>query len=242
MTVDEKPVALKSCPFCGSDRVTIWNVRNGQQAVCKDCKSTGAPAFNGPLENPSAYQRAFDAWNTRASPEPVQDWQLVEDITDVLTRWDALDAGSPAAQGCANRLACIVANNRDAVLALSAAEPSQDRQLFEMFAAHIRNGDEPLDAMTDAIVAGIEAWKLNDETAIDTAIHGALDRIAKSIAALSAAEPAIRTPDTTGVDLKQFENEGEAALRKRNFDFSGERRGNLQAPVTTEPAIRGDEA
>lgn len=47
--------------------------------------------------------------------------------------------------------------------------------------AHIRYADEPLDAMTNAMVRAIEGWKLNDETAIDEAIKIGLDRIAKSV-------------------------------------------------------------
>lgn len=56
---------LKPCPFCGSDRVTVRNISDGKQAVCKDCKSTGAPEFNGPDND--AHERARAAWNLRAA-------------------------------------------------------------------------------------------------------------------------------------------------------------------------------
>lgn len=61
-------------------------------------------------------------------------------------------------------------------------EVGSERDLAKMVADHIRNADEPLDAITDATVAAIEAWKLNDEAAIDTAMRSALDRIAASAA------------------------------------------------------------
>ena len=67
MTNTQAMAALEPCPFCGSDRVTIWNVRDGQQAVCKDCKATAAAAFNGPADMPTAWERARQAWNRRAS-------------------------------------------------------------------------------------------------------------------------------------------------------------------------------
>lgn len=51
---------LKPCPFCGSDRVTIWNAGGGQQAVCKDCRATG-PVFT----REEAWRQAFTAWNMR---------------------------------------------------------------------------------------------------------------------------------------------------------------------------------
>lgn len=59
---------LKPCPFCGSDRITVWNIRDGQQAVCKDCNATGAPLFHGPgrASDPlDTWRKAIAAWNTR---------------------------------------------------------------------------------------------------------------------------------------------------------------------------------
>lgn len=56
---------LKPCPFCGSDRTTIWNAGGGQQAVCKNCRTTG-PVFTCQ----EAWRQAFTAWNIRAPVEP----------------------------------------------------------------------------------------------------------------------------------------------------------------------------
>lgn len=55
---------LKPCPFCGSDRTTIWNAGGGQQAVCKDCRATG-PVFTCE----EAWHQAFTAWNIRSGSE-----------------------------------------------------------------------------------------------------------------------------------------------------------------------------
>ncbi|WP_066723457.1 hypothetical protein [Sphingomonas pituitosa] len=50
----------------------------------------------------------------------------------------------------------------------------------EALERHIQNASEPLDAMTDAVVQAIEAWKLNDEEAIDEAMRNCLARIAQA--------------------------------------------------------------
>lgn len=63
-------VKLSPCPFCGSDRITVFNIRDGQQAVCKDCKSLGAPKFHGPDGFEATWGRAVEAWNRRAIKEP----------------------------------------------------------------------------------------------------------------------------------------------------------------------------
>lgn len=55
---------LLPCPFCGSDRVTVWNVQNGQQAICKDCKSNGRPCED--------WLSAVKAWNTRPPQDRVE--------------------------------------------------------------------------------------------------------------------------------------------------------------------------
>lgn len=56
---EEQPMpALKPCPFCGSDRITVWNVQEGQQTICKDCKAMCAPQAD--------WAAAVDVWNTRA--------------------------------------------------------------------------------------------------------------------------------------------------------------------------------
>lgn len=59
------PFELKPCPFCGSSRITVWNIRDGQQAVCKDCKATGAPAFNKPSDSAATRLEAGALWNRR---------------------------------------------------------------------------------------------------------------------------------------------------------------------------------
>ncbi len=59
------------------------------------------------------------------------------------------------------------------------------KPLVEALEAHIRNNEEPLEAMTEVMVAAIEAWKLNDEKAIDKAIHDGLARIAQSVASFT---------------------------------------------------------
>lgn len=69
---------LKPCPFCGSDRITVWNIRDGREAVCKDCKATGAPAFNGTDGPHGAWVEACKSWNTRA------DAAFMEEVREVL--------------------------------------------------------------------------------------------------------------------------------------------------------------
>lgn len=61
--------------------------------------------------------------NQRDAAEAVAD-----EIRELTERWDKMDAGSPGAQGCANRLACLVANNRDVVLAALASLPAASEQ------------------------------------------------------------------------------------------------------------------
>lgn len=64
----ESNTELMPCPFCGSDRITVWTIRDGQQAVCKDCKSTGAPTYHGPAGFEQTRNQAAEAWNRRAAP------------------------------------------------------------------------------------------------------------------------------------------------------------------------------
>ncbi|TWA74133.1 Lar family restriction alleviation protein [Azospirillum brasilense] len=63
---------LLPCPFCGSNRITVWNIRDGQQAVCKDCHAEGAPAFNGPGDD-KTHAAAIAAWNRRPAVEAAPD-------------------------------------------------------------------------------------------------------------------------------------------------------------------------
>lgn len=82
---------------------------------CGMCDDTGYKDYAGFAMDHCDHQKP----NT----VPAGDAEAVADaIEELTTRWDKLDAGSPAAQGCANRLACLVANNRSVVLsALHAA-------------------------------------------------------------------------------------------------------------------------
>ena len=57
---------LKPCPFCGGRQVSIVYVRDGKRASC-NCGAAGKPCFHGPLDMPSATERAAIEWNRRAS-------------------------------------------------------------------------------------------------------------------------------------------------------------------------------
>lgn len=95
---------LLPCPFCGSGRVTVWNIRDGQQAVCKECKSTGAPTFHGPDGPKATWVHAVEAWNRRAAlsaalseqTQPVRvkalEWSLIYSSDDE-TAWSAMAIG-----------------------------------------------------------------------------------------------------------------------------------------------------
>ena len=74
---------LKSCPLCGSTRITVWNIRDGQQVVCKDCKALGAPTYHGPAGFEATRGHAIAAWNRRPSPSVGQD---VDGLVERLTR------------------------------------------------------------------------------------------------------------------------------------------------------------
>lgn len=58
---------LKPCPFCGSDRITVQGIRDGQQPICKDCGARSGPEFHGKDGPTSAWQRACAKWNSRAA-------------------------------------------------------------------------------------------------------------------------------------------------------------------------------
>lgn len=60
-------VKLSNCPFCGSDRIAVHNIRDGQQAVCKDCGAMGKPAFYGPEGPEGTRDKAAEAWNIRSA-------------------------------------------------------------------------------------------------------------------------------------------------------------------------------
>lgn len=67
MTITDKQVT--PCPFCGSTRITVQNIRDGAQPICKDCRAQGAPIFDGPEGRDATFTAAWKAWNTRAALE-----------------------------------------------------------------------------------------------------------------------------------------------------------------------------
>lgn len=54
---------LKPCPFCNGTKARVIHIRDGRKVACI-CGACGRPEFNGPLDIPSAEQRAIAAWNT----------------------------------------------------------------------------------------------------------------------------------------------------------------------------------
>lgn len=78
---------LKPCPFCGSDRITVWNIRDGQQAVCKECKSTGTPTFHGKDGREATWAHAAEAWNRRA---PLPEEAASDDVIGYVLRYGGM--------------------------------------------------------------------------------------------------------------------------------------------------------
>lgn len=68
MTVSKLIAELKPCPFCGGEATTIY-IRDGRVAVCKSCGTSGERCHHGPIDIPSAEERAKSSWNTRV-PAP----------------------------------------------------------------------------------------------------------------------------------------------------------------------------
>jgi len=61
---------LLPCPFCGDNRASTYHVRDGRVSMCPACGAKSGSQFNGPLDLPSADNRAIAAWNRRTpSPE-----------------------------------------------------------------------------------------------------------------------------------------------------------------------------
>lgn len=61
---------LLPCPFCGDNRASTYHVRDGRVSRCPACGAESGSQFNGPLDLPSADDRAIAAWNRRTpSPE-----------------------------------------------------------------------------------------------------------------------------------------------------------------------------
>lgn len=61
---------IKPCPFCGSFRVRLGHIRDGSTVGCMDCGGRGPNQFHGRADQPSASDRAVEAWNRRA-PTPL---------------------------------------------------------------------------------------------------------------------------------------------------------------------------
>lgn len=82
---------MKPCPFCGSDQVSTRYIRDGREAFCMKCGSTGKPAFNGKTE---ADDRAVDAWNMRSSIPETPPMQVLQDMYEAMfaDKWDGTQA------------------------------------------------------------------------------------------------------------------------------------------------------
>ncbi len=58
---------LKSCPFCGSDKVDGIFIRDGWRIGCRDC-SAGVPAYH-----PNAHTVSADKWNRRSDSDLIEE-------------------------------------------------------------------------------------------------------------------------------------------------------------------------
>ena len=56
-------VHLKSCPFCGGERIKAHYIRDGQSLGCQDC-GAGVRAYN-----PNAGDKCVELWNRRYAIE-----------------------------------------------------------------------------------------------------------------------------------------------------------------------------
>lgn len=157
MTQDKGERVLKPCPFCGGDDVLTSGPYGFYRHWCISHFCVSYPSGSSCLmQGFSSEDAAIAAWNTRIAKTepPAAEGEVRQAINEVLSRWDELDAGSPAAQGCANRLACLVANNRDLVLAALAARTIEvEADVFTDLAAR----QEPLGPEFRAAMANIES-------------------------------------------------------------------------------------
>ena len=88
---------LKPCPFCGADRASTYHIRDGRVAMCPACGAKGGSQFNGPLDIPSANDRAILAWNARADLPPTLSAAMelpeVKELMEAMERAiEAIDA------------------------------------------------------------------------------------------------------------------------------------------------------
>lgn len=84
MTVTGSREALKGCPFCGGIDVSDRYVRDGRQMFCIGCGASVAATYHGPCGD--TLERATEAWNTRASPDPAGVTLTLEEIARVLAQ------------------------------------------------------------------------------------------------------------------------------------------------------------
>ncbi len=85
---------LLPCPFCGDNRASTYHVRDGRVSMCPACGAKSGSQFNGPLDLPSADDRAIAAWNRRTpSPEVAaliaEARREAEEMTDGLVKASA---------------------------------------------------------------------------------------------------------------------------------------------------------
>jgi hypothetical protein len=57
---------MKTCPFCKSERVTIWSNRSGVWGKCLDCDALGPFVLDGKPKD------AVAKWNLRPAPTLVE--------------------------------------------------------------------------------------------------------------------------------------------------------------------------
>lgn len=81
---------LKSCPFCGGHKARTIHIRDGRKVACL-CGVCGKPCFHGPLDQPSAEDRAIAAWNARADGDYTA---VAPDLLEALLALEAAQAAT----------------------------------------------------------------------------------------------------------------------------------------------------
>jgi Lar family restriction alleviation protein len=84
---------LKSCPFCGSDKVDGMFIRDGWRIGCRDC-GAGVPAYH-----PNAHTVSADKWNRRSDSDLTEErdrlreaLQKAETVIDLMADVVTYDA------------------------------------------------------------------------------------------------------------------------------------------------------